>query len=519
MKKYFTIRLKSEAMIRILADIILINLSLATALVFHLIYISLYTNGFNTGVENIELYVNFYLTSFWIITGVCILVFFFSGFYSRGRLYQGKYKAWLIFQSVSIAYLIFAFISLILQEYLQLPRSIIILSWGINVGIILIARLWSILWKTIISKEDIKASKIDRNNIGLVLVIGGAGYIGSALIQLLLDTGYRVRLLDILIYGTEPIKDMLKNPKLEVIEADFRQIGSVVEAMEEVDAVVHLGAIVGDPACALNEKLTIEVNLMATKMIAEVAKGRGVKRFIFASTCSVYGASDFVLNERSSLNPVSLYAQSKIASERVLFQLADHVFPPTILRFGTIYGLSGRTRFDLVVNLLTAQAVFDKKVTVFGADQWRPFVHVSDAAQAIYDCIKAPSNLVRNQIFNVGSDSQNYTIGDIGRKIKALIPEANVIESESNDDRRNYRVDFTKISKILNYTPKWSLEQGIQQIIAAIKDGKITDYQDPKYSNVKFLSEEGSYKLKVNGEEWVKVLLETTSSAIEKEFS
>src|SRR5204863_6972480 len=138
---------------------------------------------------------------------------------------------------------------------------------------------------------------------------------------------------DLLLYSTEPIQEVLHHPHLEIIQDDFRHVDKVVEAVHDVHAVVHLGAIVGDPACALDEELTIEVNLMATRMIAEVAKGSGVHRFIFASTCSVYGASDEVLDERSALNPVSLYARSKIASEKVLMKMADDRFAPVILRF------------------------------------------------------------------------------------------------------------------------------------------------------------------------------------------
>ncbi len=228
------------------------------------------------------------------------------------------------------------------------------------------------------------------NDTKHVLVIGGGGYIGSALLPKLLDSGYHVRLLDLLLFGTEPIADVLDHPNLEIVQADFRQVDEVVAAVRGMDTLIHLGAIVGDPACALDEELTIEVNLMATRMIAEVAKGSGVKRFIFASTCSVYGASDEILDERSALNPVSLYARSKIASEKVLRKMADDRFAPVILRFGTIYGLSGRTRFDLVVNLLAAKALIDKQITVFDGDQWRPFVHVDDAAQAVFKVLEAP---------------------------------------------------------------------------------------------------------------------------------
>ena len=184
-----------------------------------------------------------------------------------------------------------------------------------------------------------------------MLVIGGGGYIGSALLPKLLDSGYHVRLLDLLIFGDEPIQKILNHPRLEVRRGDFRHVEQVADALQGVDSVVHLGAIVGDPACNLDEELTIEVNLTATRMIAELAKASGVERLVFASTCSVYGATEEMLDERSIVKPISLYGHTKLASERVLLAMANDRFQPTILRFSTIYGLSGRTRFDLVVNL------------------------------------------------------------------------------------------------------------------------------------------------------------------------
>ena len=213
-----------------------------------------------------------------------------------------------------------------------------------------------------------------------VLVIGGAGYIGSALLPKLLAEGYRVRVLDLFLYGTNPIASVLDHPELEIVRADFRRVDALVAGMQGVDHLVHLGGIVGDPACAIDEDLTIDVNLAATRLIGEVAKGNGIKHFVFASTCSVYGAADELLTENSALNPLSLYARSKVASEKLLLEMADDRFTPIIVRFGTIHGLSGRTRFDLVVNLLSAKAVFEGCITVFGGDQWRPFLHVDDAA-------------------------------------------------------------------------------------------------------------------------------------------
>jgi nucleoside-diphosphate-sugar epimerase len=344
-----------------------------------------------------------------------------------------------------------------------------------------------------------------------VLLVGGAGYIGSALLPMLLKKGYHVRLLDLFLYGAEAIRDYLHHPRLEIMRADFRHVDKVVEATKNMDAVIHLGAIVGDPACALDEDLTIEVNLMATRTIAEVAKGSGVSRFIFASTCSVYGACDQILDEHSELNPVSLYARSKIASERVLMSLSDSNFAPTVLRFGTIYGLSGRTRFDLVINLLTAKALVEGQITIRGGDQWRPFVHVHDAALAVFKTLEAPFSLVKNQTFNVGSNEQNYTIYQIGDVINQFIPAAQIVDQGPDADRRNYRVNFNNIRDTLGFAPVWAVEKGVVQVIEAIKSGKIKDYRDPRYSNVKFLGHERASRLVVqNG--WAEELIKESAT-------
>jgi nucleoside-diphosphate-sugar epimerase len=246
-------------------------------------------------------------------------------------------------------------------------------------------------------------------------------------------------------------------------------------------------------------------------MIAEVAKGSGVGHFIFASTCSVYGASDQMLDERSELNPVSLYARSKIASEKVLLKMADEHFAPVILRFGTIYGLSGRTRFDLVVNLLTAKAYVDKEITIFGGDQWRPFLHVDDAAQALLQVMEAPMGLVRNQIFNVGSNEQNFTIRQVGEIVHSIVADAKVVNKGEDVDRRNYWVNFNKINHALGFAPNWTVEQGVEQVLQALRSGRVGDYKDARYSNVKFLTEEGIYRLARHGNGWAYELLNETS--------
>src|SRR5499426_3731232 len=495
-----------------LADAMLINVAVFTSIVIRLLYFIM-TEGTTDKVN----YTNFlrenivgYRSCAVRLTLVCLIVFSLSGFYSYGRTYRGRYKALVVTHAVSLAYFLFGFISYFIEGY-GLQLGTYLYAWFISIVLLVGSRLWSSLWSNIVRAETHSFKQTDENKARKVLVVGGAGYIGSALLPMLLEKGYHVRLLDLFLYGAEPIRDFLHHPGLEIMRADFRQVDKVVEATKNMDAVIHLGAIVGDPACALNEDLTIEVNLMATRMIAEVAKGSGVSRFIFASTCSVYGACDEVLDEHSELNPVSLYARSKIASERVLLNLSDSKFAPTVLRFGTIYGLSGRTRFDLVINLLTAKALVEGQITIRGGDQWRPFVHVHDAALAVFKTLEAPFPLVKHETFNVGSNEQNYTIYQVGKIINQFVPAAQIVDQGADADRRNYRVNFNKIRDILGFAPTWAVEEGVAQVIEAIKSGKIKDYRDPRYSNVKFLGHERASRLVLqNG--WAEELIKESTS-------
>ncbi|MEW6125938.1 MAG: NAD(P)-dependent oxidoreductase [Acidobacteriota bacterium] len=498
--------LAPEILLRVIADILMLNLCVVTALVIRFFYTLLFEPLADVTYEAYFWYLlGRYGHIAWLLTTICILIFALSGFYTYGRAYQGRYKALVVTQAVSLVYLIFGFLSYFLGGALYIARGALVIAWAISVPVFVFSRIWSWLWVNVVKARP--AVEQPNKEVRRVLVIGGAGYIGSGLLPKLLDKGYQVRLLDLLIYGTETIDDLLKYPNLEVLQADFRQVDKVVEAMRGVDAVIHLGAIVGDPACALDEELTIEVNLMATRMIAEVAKGSGVSRFIFASTCSVYGANEILLDERSALHPVSIYARSKIASERVLMSMASTEFAPTMLRFGTIYGLSGRTRFDLVVNLLTAKALKEGEITIFGGNQWRPFVHVDDAALAVLNVLEAPVGLVGKEIFNVGSDEQNYTIRQVGEMIKQMVPSARLVSKGEDADKRDYKVSFAKINRILAFKPQWTLAQGIEQVIDAMQSGKVIDYQDARYSNVKFLSDEANSHLVRGYHRWAHDLI------------
>lgn len=501
------LELKLEAGVRICADLVILNVGLLAGLVMNHMIFALARQPERTIIRP-------YLNSFWALSLIGIAFFYAMGFYTRGRAYAGRYKVLVIFQAATLAFLVFGFGGFVLPFVGRISRPALIFSWLFVLLGLHGARLWALIWRHVMAAEDFETPPVVSvprfpGQRGTVLLVGGAGYIGSGLLPRLLQDGYKVRLLDAFLYGHEPIAEWQGHSNLQIMEDDFRRVDVVVRAMRGISTVVHLGAIVGDPACALNEELTIETNLLATRMISEVAKGQGIKRFIFASTCSVYGASDLYLDERSKLNPISLYARSKIACENMLLSMKSDNFQPVILRFGTIYGLSGRTRFDLVVNLLSAKAVVDGVITVFGSDQWRPFLHVNDAALAVYLACRASDHAVAQTIFNVGSDEQNYTLGDIGRIIKSMVPQAELQFFEKDVDRRNYRVNFDRIRRSLRFQPEWTLERGVQQVVEAIQSGKVADYKDSRYSNVRFLSEEiGPESLRFAQQRWIKDALQ-----------
>lgn len=496
-RNFFTL----EKLLRMVADTLMLNFALIFAAMVAGVLVSLDNLGSQTVTPATlsRYYASVYFAYAWLITVIGIPLFYLHGFYTRGRYYRGRYKILCVTQGVSSVYGL-AFV-IIFAGNVMLNRAVVtawmiawlIAGWALTCILLVTARLWSTVWmKLMVYEIGAKLEPDPERPVKRVLVIGGAGYIGSSFVEKLLAQGYQVRLLDILMYGVGPIQTLLEHKNLEIVQTDFRQIDKLVETMRDMDAVVHLGGLVGDPACAYDEKLTIDINLIATRTIAEIAKGYNIKRFIFASTCSVYGASHEMLTEKSFLNPVSLYARSKIASERVLQKIADHTFAPTILRFGTIYGLSGRTRFDLVVNLLVAKAITEKKITVYGGDQWRPFVHVDDAALALMKALEAPITVAGNRIYNVGSNEQNYQIKTIAHLIQSALPTADIVSLSDDVDKRDYRVDFSRIRRELQFEPRWTVEAGIREVAEAFESGKVVDYRDSQYSNVQVLSEEGA---------------------------
>jgi len=474
-----------ERLIRGAVDFLCVQMAGVLALAFAGSYVS------QSQIAEGEL-AHYYLHTFLPLSFVFPLVYSLAGLYTKLRGYELRYKLRRAALSASIATLLLVFVSF-LASRAQLPRSAALFFALMVVGAAVGVR-WLKDWlfhseASFISAAVAVAAPAPQPN-DTVLVVGGAGYIGSIVVAKLLQRGYRVRLLDSLVYGDQSIASLLNHPKLEFISGDCRNIQDVVGAMNNATSVIHLAAIVGDPACAEDNENAYQINYAATRMLVEIAKGNGIRRFIFASSCSVYGASENLMDEKSETLPISLYAETKLQSEKVLLEAASRDFHPTILRFATVFGLAPRPRFDLVVNLLTAKAIQDGVITIFNGSQWRPFVHVQDIAEAVVQTLAAPVESVSGEIFNVGDDRLNFTLAEVAEKIRAQIPLTQ-IEYVENSDRRNYRVSFQKIRNCIGFTAQHTVESGIAEIRRAFERGEIRDYRRPFYSNVSFLKERG----------------------------
>ena len=317
-----------------------------------------------------------------------------------------------------------------------------------------------------------------------VLVTGGAGYIGVPTVRRLLDTGRQVRVLDAMLYTDRWLDPVRSHPALEIVPGDIRDRETVARALTGVQRVAHLAAIVGDPACALDERLTISTNVEATELLVREAADAGVRRLVFASTCSVYGAGDGqLLTEESPLNPVSLYASSKIAAEEMIRGAGPTGVEPVILRFSSIYGLAPRPRFDLVVNLLVGRAISGLPVTIYGGEQERPFLTVEDCARAVELALRAPSEAVAGWTFNVGDSAENYRLRAVGELIAAAVPGTALEIQADAADRRTYAVDFSRFAAAVGFSASLPLRQGIVQLAGRLRRMTDLDITSPLYAN------------------------------------
>src|SRR5215475_9768037 len=472
-----------ERLIRGAVDFLCVQMAGILALAFSASYVA------KSQIPEVELS-HYYFRTFLPLSLVFPLVYALTGLYTKLRGYALVHKLRRAALGASIATLLLIFVSFLSNRVL-LPRSAAMIF-----AVLAIAAAVGVRWLKdwLFHSEAVDASTplqvVASNSREIVLVLGGAGYIGSIVVSKLLERGFSVRLLDRLVYGDQSISPFLKHPRLEFISGDCRNISDVVGAMNGAKSVIHLAAIVGDPACAADDQNAYQINYAATRMILEIARGAGIQRFIFASSCSVYGASESLMDEKSETVPISLFAETKLQSEQVLLEAASRDFHPTILRFATVFGLAPRPRFDLVVNLLTAKAIQDGVITIYNGSQWRPFVHVRDIAEAVVQVLAAPVESVSGEIFNVGDDRLNFTLAELAEKIRMQIPQTR-IEYIENSDRRNYRVSFQKIRNCIGFTAQHTVESGIEEIKRAFELGEIHDYRRPFYSNVSFLKERG----------------------------
>jgi nucleoside-diphosphate-sugar epimerase len=320
-----------------------------------------------------------------------------------------------------------------------------------------------------------------------VLVTGGAGYIGVPLVEALLRDGRRVRVLDVLLHGQQDMADRLTEAGAEVIVGDVRDDDARRAALQGADAVVHLAAIVGDPACGRDPELSNAVNVEGTRALVEDAQRAGVAHLVFASTCSNYGrmADPTVpITEEGVLAPVSLYAEQKVAMEQALLAGANGM-ATTCVRFATVYGLAPRMRFDLTVNEFTLELWSGHKLEVFGEQFWRPYIHVRDAGRAVRAILDAPRDRVAGEVFNAGRSGENYRKLDLVELIGAQLPgRGEVVFVRRSEDPRDYKVSFDKIRDVLGFETDMTVPDGVVEIISALDAGALPDPFDPRYRNV-----------------------------------
>ena len=319
-----------------------------------------------------------------------------------------------------------------------------------------------------------------------IAVTGGAGYIGALAVRELRAGGHDVRALDVLLHGQDDVAELVEQEGAELIRADVRDAEARGRLLEDVDAVVHLAAIVGDPACAVDPERSNEVNVGASRALVGDARAAGVERFLFASTCSNYGRMTdptVPIDENGELAPVSLYAEQKVAVERELLEGANGL-AATCLRFATVYGAAPRMRFDLTVNEFSRDLWAGRALEVFGEQFWRPYVHVADAARAVRTVLEAPRERVAGEVFNIGHSNENYRKLDLVELITAHLGRGEVKYVQRSEDPRDYKVSFEKVRGQLGFQPELRVPDGIEEITQALDEDRFGDPFDGRYSNL-----------------------------------
>jgi nucleoside-diphosphate-sugar epimerase len=318
-------------------------------------------------------------------------------------------------------------------------------------------------------------------------VTGGAGYVGALVARELTGAGIEVTVLDSLLHGQDHVVRALEADGVNVLRGDVRDADERARALDGADAVVHLAAIVGDPACAADPELAQAVNVDASRATIADAQRLGVGRFIFASTCSNYGRMDdptVPIDESGTLAPVSLYAEQKVVVERELLAL-DGDLAATCLRFATVYGVAPRMRFDLTVNEFTRDLWAGRHLEVFGEHFWRPYIHVADAARAVRTVLETEPERLAGEVFNAGHSDENYRKLDLVDLITDRLGRGDVSYVQRSEDPRDYKVSFEKIRSELGFEPELRVPDGIDEVIEALEGDRLGDPFDVRTSNTR----------------------------------
>ncbi|NUQ63590.1 MAG: NAD(P)-dependent oxidoreductase [Pirellulales bacterium] len=318
-----------------------------------------------------------------------------------------------------------------------------------------------------------------------ILIIGGAGYVGSVLTRSLWELGHDVTVLDLLMFGKEPLRPLVSEPRFRLIEGDLRDEPTLADVVPGHDAVCLLAAIVGEPACNRDEQNAVQTNLEGALKVLEASRRAQVARFVFTSTCSNYGISDpaELATEESPLHPLSVYSRTKVEAEKAILAAAGDGFCPTVLRLSTAFGVSPRMRFDLLVSDFTLAAHRDRKIVIYGEQFWRPFVHVRDVADSVQMVLDAPREVVHGEVFNVGSNRANVQKRELGRMVQSEVAGSDLEFIPGGTDPRSYRVDFTKAAARLGFEPKWTIRRGIQELYGLLQENHWPNPGDKRYYN------------------------------------